>query len=79
MDMIIGCIFLGVILIILLIFCKNITFNVNIVYPTPEYTDYADLYSKEGEPKDDELKETIDDALKSINSIMLDQEEDAYE
>ena len=76
MEMLIGCTFLGIIIVILLIFCKNLTINVNITYPEPKFIEVNDQYDSEGNPINDETKATIDDVLKSVNSIMLGQEEE---
>lgn len=74
MEMIIGCIFLTVLLLILLIFCKKVTFSIEIKYPENTYINIEDLYDTKGNPIDKEVKATIDDALAAVNSIMLDTE-----
>lgn len=79
MEMIIGCIFLTVLIIILAILCKNVTLNVNITYPTPEYVEIKDPYNEEGDPENKDTVATIDDILKEVNSIMLGREEDSDE
>ena len=79
MEMIIGCIFLGIILVILLIFCKNVTLNVNITYSQPQYMELSDQFDEEGNPKIDANKVTIDDVLKEVNSIMLGREDELNE
>lgn len=74
MEMLIGCIFLGIILVILTIFCKNITLNVKIEYPAPQYIEVKDPYNPDGEPKEHDKTATIDDLLKEVNNIMLGRE-----
>lgn len=74
MEMIIGCIFLTVLLLILVIFCKNVTLTVKIEHKLDTYTEIKDTFDAEGEPLDKETKATIDDVLKTVNSIMLDTE-----
>lgn len=79
MEMIIGCIFLSILLVILLIFLKNVTFTIKIEYPEVKFTEIPDPYNSDGELKEQDVRATIDDAVKSINSIMLDMEESDYE
>ena len=74
MEMIIGCIFLTVLLLILLIFCKNVTFSIEIKYPENTYVNPDTLYDKDGNPVNKEDVPTIDDVLKVVNSMMLDTE-----
>ena len=74
--MLVGCTFLVIILVILLIFCKNVSINVNITYPEPKFIEVKDQFDDKGNPVDPETKATIDDVLKVVNSIMLGQEED---
>jgi len=74
MEMIIGCIYLTILLLILLIFCKNVTLTVKIEHKLDTYTEIQDNFDQEGEPIDKETRATIDDVLKTVNSIMLDTE-----
>ena len=75
MEMIIGCIFLTVLLLILAIFCKNVTLTVKIEHKLDTYTEIKDtLYDKDGNPVNKEDVPTIDDVLKVVNSMMLDTE-----
>lgn len=79
MELIIGCIFLTILLLILAIFCKNVTFTVKIEHKLDTYTEIKDIFDQEGEPLDKDVKTTIDDVLKEVNSIMLDTEVDSDE
>ena len=79
MELIIGCIFLTILLLILAIFCKNVTFTVKIEHKLDTYTEIKDAFDQEGEPINKETVATIDDILKTVNSIMLDREEDIDE
>lgn len=79
MALIIGCIYLTILLLILAIFCKNVTFTVKIEHKLDTYTEFKDTFDQEGEPIDKETKATIDDVLKTVNSIMLDREEEIDE
>ena len=71
MEMLIGCIFLGVILLILFIFCKNVNLNINITYSAPKYLEIKDRYDAEGNPVEEEDKSSFDTILKEVNSLML--------
>lgn len=79
MELIIGCIYLTILLLILAILCKNVTFTVKIEHKLDDYTEIKDTFDNEGEPLDKETKATIDDVLKTVNSIMLDTEVDSDE
>ena len=76
MELIIGCIFLTVLLLILLIFCRNVNINVNITHSQPLYEKLSDNYNVDGEPKDNNNEYTIDDIIKTVNDIMLDREDE---
>ena len=76
MDMIVGCIFLSILLVILFIFCKNVTFNVTISYPQPQNIKIDDGFDSEGNPRKDEGEVNFDDLLKEVNSVLLDVEEE---
>lgn len=79
MEMIIGCIFLGTLIVLFCIFCKNLQITVNIEYPVPQYMEVQDPYTSEGELKEDQNKTTIDDILKEVNKVMLGVEEESNE
>ena len=74
MELIIGCIYLTILLLILTIFLKNVTLTVKIEHKLDTYTEIKDNFDQEGEPIDKETITTIDDVLKTVNSIMLDTE-----
>ena len=79
MEMLIGCIFLTVLLVILFIFCRNLTITIRFEQNTDTYQPIGDTFDANGEPVDKDAKATIDDAVKLINSIMLDMEDNSHE
>ena len=74
MEMIIGCIFLTVLLLILLIFCKKVTFSIEIRYPETNYINMDTLYDKDGNPVQNKEKASFDTLLKTVNEVMYDTE-----
>lgn len=79
MEMLIGCIFLTVLLVILFIFCRNLTITIKIEQDLDTYQPIGDTFDANGEPVDKDTKATIDDVLKVVNGIMLDMEDDSHE
>ena len=79
MEMIIGCIFLTILLLILAIFCRNVTFTIKIEQNLDTYTELKDPFDSEGNPVDKEEKSTFDELMKTVHSVMLDMEEDNNE
>lgn len=78
MEFIIGCIFLTVLLIILLVFCKNVSLTVEIKYPEVHYEELQDLYKEDGDlKKEDRDQIDFDSVLQEINDLMLDREDRA--
>lgn len=79
MEMLIGCIFLTILLVILFIFCRNLTITIKIEQNLDTYQPIGDTFDENGEPVNEQSKATIDDVLKVVNSIMLDMEDDSHE
>lgn len=79
MEMLIGCIFLTVLLVILFIFCRNLTITIKIEQNLDTYQPIGDTFDENGEPVNEQSKATIDDVLKVVNGIMLDMEDDSHE
>ena len=78
MEFIIGCIFLTVLLIILLVFCKNVSLTVEIKYPEVHVEELPDLYKEDGDLKEEDKNQLdFDGILKEINDLMLDKEDRA--
>ena len=79
MEMLIGCIFLTILLVILFIFCRNLTITIRFEQNTDTYQPIGDTFDENGEPVNEQSKATIDDVLKVVNGIMLDMEDDSHE
>lgn len=79
MEMLIGCIFLTILLVILFIFCRNLTITIKIEQNLDTYQPIGDTFDENGEPVNEQSKATIDDVLKVVNGIMLDMEDDSHE
>ena len=78
MELIIGCIFLTALLIILLVFCKNVSLTVEIKYPEVHVEELPELYKEDGELKEEPRNQVdFDGILKEINDLMLDREDRA--
>ena len=54
----------------------NITINVQHKHEYPEVIRLDDQFDTEGNPKKEDERATIDDVLKTVNSVMLGQEEE---
>lgn len=79
MAVVVTCTFFAFLIAFLCVYCKNATINININYPEPKFIELEDTFNKEGEPVEKETQATIDDILKTVNSIMLDREENIDE
>ena len=78
MEFIIGCIVLTVLLIILFVFCKNVSLTVEIKYPEVHIEELPELYKADGELKEEDKNQVdFDGILKEINDLMLDREDRA--
>ena len=55
----------------------DININVNHNYDYPDLLEIKDQFDSDGNPIDEETKATIDDFVKSVNDIMLGQEDDS--
>lgn len=53
----------------------NININVKQEFSQEDRALLEDLYNKDGDPKDTSIKESLDETIKSINALMLGDEE----
>ena len=74
MEIVISCIFFTMLIAFLAIYLKNATIIIKHEYQAPQITEIDDLYKSNGEPKEENDQPTIDDLLKAVNDVMLDQE-----
>lgn len=79
MEFIIGSLFLSLLVAFIAVYLKDVTINIHVNYPEPKFYEINDTFNEEGEPLEKDTKATIDDVLKTVNSIMLDREEEIDE
>lgn len=76
MDLIVGVTMVLILMVFILVFCKNITVNLNINYPEPKYYELGDEFDERGEPKANQEEYDYNKVIEEFNKIMLDTEDD---